>query len=173
MDFRQMTTEMSLIQKEEMKYFTKQLYENFSKRVTKLYLNFGKIKEITFLYSFPNIKVLYLSSNCINSLAGVENLNYLEYICFDKNNVESLEPLANLLNLVQVSGSENRITSLNGLQNLTKITILTLYKNEITQTSYLENLKVKELSLNNNPIQKIENLNHMKDSLEELYIGGT
>lgn len=100
-------------------------------------------------------------------------MNYLEYICFDKNNIDSLEPLANLLNLIQVSGSENKITSLNGLQNLTKIGILTLYKNEITQINHLENLKVKELSLNNNPIQKIENLNHMKDSLEELYIGGT
>jgi Leucine-rich repeat (LRR) protein len=34
-------------------------------------------------------------------------------------------------------------------------------------------MKLKELSLNNNPIQRLENISHMKDSLEELYIGGT
>lgn len=172
MDFRQLTNEMDLV-KAGTKDFPKPLYESFCKRVTKLYLNFGKIKEVTFLSDFPSIRVLYLSSNFITSLAGIEKLSSLEYICFDKNNVDSLQPLAGLTNLVQVSGSENHITSLAGLENLTKITILTLYKNNIHEIKHLENMKVKELSLNNNPIERLENLNHMKESLEELYIGGT
>lgn len=114
MDFRQMTDEMALI-RTGLKEFPRPLYDNFSKRVTKLYLNFGAIKEITFLADFPNIRLLYLSSNCITSLAGVEKLNALEYICFDKNSVDSLLPLAGLTNLTQVSGSENRISSMAGL----------------------------------------------------------
>jgi internalin A len=149
------------------------LYENFCKRVTKLYLNFGRIQQVTFLADFTKIRVLYLSSNSITSLAGIEKLTLLEYVCFDKNSVDSLQPLAGLTNLMQISGSENKITSLAGLEGLSKVTILTLYKNEISQINYLENMKLKELSLNNNPIERLENLNHMKDTLEELYIGGT
>jgi hypothetical protein len=136
MDFRHMTDEMDHI-KSGIKEFPKELYENFSKRVTKLYLNFGNIKDILFLSDFPNISVLYLSSNCISSLNGIETLTLLEYVCFDKNNVDSLQPLSGLTNLVQLSGSENNITSLDGLENLAKINILTLYKNEITEIKNL------------------------------------
>ncbi len=72
------------------KEFPKELYDNFCKRVTKLYLNFGGIKQITFLADFTKIRVLYISSNSITSLAGIESLTMLEYVCFDKNSVDSL-----------------------------------------------------------------------------------
>lgn len=63
---------------------------DFSKRLVKLFLNFGKVKDITFLSNFPNIRVFFIRDNQISSLKGVENLKNLLFICFDKNKVSSL-----------------------------------------------------------------------------------
>ena len=59
MEFREVTDEMDLIKDK----FTPDLIQSMSKRVTKLYLNFGQIKQIRFLHLLPNLKVLFIRKN--------------------------------------------------------------------------------------------------------------
>jgi Leucine-rich repeat (LRR) protein len=63
--------------------FPRDLMASFSNTLIKLYLDFGNVKEITFLKYLPNIYVLFLRENQIDSLSGVENLYNLTLICFD------------------------------------------------------------------------------------------
>ena len=65
--------------------FPEHLLKSFSKRVTKLYLNFGKVASVKFLPIVPNLKVLFLRNNKIKSLNGIENLKNLTILCFDNN----------------------------------------------------------------------------------------
>ena len=74
--------------------FPDYLMKSFSKRVSKLYLNFGMIESIKFLPIVPNLKVLFLRNNKISSLEGIEGLTSLVILCFDNNDVSSLEPLS-------------------------------------------------------------------------------
>jgi hypothetical protein len=67
MEFRDVTDEMDMISTK----FSPELMASFSKRVTKLYLNFGMVKSVTFLSMLPNIKVLFIRKNNIISLEGL------------------------------------------------------------------------------------------------------
>lgn len=67
MEFRGVTDEMNLITTK----FPTDLMSSFSKRLTKLYLNFGMMDNVTFLNVLPNVKVLFIRGNRIKSLEGV------------------------------------------------------------------------------------------------------
>ena len=64
MEFREVTDEMDMIESK----FPPYLMESFSKRLTKLYLNFGYVEKLGFLKLFPNLKVLYVRNNKLDSL---------------------------------------------------------------------------------------------------------
>jgi Leucine-rich repeat (LRR) protein len=89
MEFREVTDELDLIRTK----FPKDLLIGFSQRLTKLYLNFGMIKHLSFLDLFPLLKVFYISNNKLTSLQGIECVTNLNVLVFDNNNIESLEPL--------------------------------------------------------------------------------
>ena len=87
MEFRELTDEMDLIKVK----FPKELMDSFSRKLTKLFLSFGKIQNLSFLENFPNIKIFYISNNLLTSLSGIEKLKELSFICFDDNKIESLK----------------------------------------------------------------------------------
>ncbi|KAG8440071.1 hypothetical protein GDO86_006024 [Hymenochirus boettgeri] len=81
------------------------------------------------------IKSLFLNSNCIKNITGLENLKYLQTLDLSSNQISSLEGLEGLNNLLSLNLEDNEIC-------------------QISEIAYIEDLQILHvLSLLKNPIQ--------------------
>ncbi|VEL29443.1 unnamed protein product, partial [Protopolystoma xenopodis] len=113
-------------------------------------LNHCRIKSISHLELFPNVKILCLRNNIIKK-------------------IENMEPVS--LTLVDLDLYDNQITKVENLDCLKELTCLDLSFNRIRIIENVaEMIKLKKLFFVNNKLRKIENLDALT-SLEMLELG--
>ena len=106
------------------------------------------------------LKTLNLSSNYLNSLAGLETA-CTGNVGFDKNDLSDLVGIEKLTALKVLNSSSNRLRSLAGLENLTGLTSLDLSKNSLLSPSeFKRSVALTGSDSNENPhsLAALENL---------------
>ena len=108
-----------------------------------------------------NIECLYLSHNYISDLYGISTLNTLIELNSNHNMISDVTALEELTNLEKLYLSQNKISEISPLSKLQRLVILSLFDNDIFHLeSTLETFeslpKLKELSMDNNPVNAKE-----------------
>lgn len=128
--------------------------------LTEIEANQCNISDLSFLgENFPLLRTLYLASNKISDLSGMEKLVALEYLMLNYNEITDLSPLSGLESLYQVYLNNNRISDLSALAGKTKLRYLNLDDNKIEKVDALSTDKaLKELFLKNNTITDLSGM---------------
>ena len=108
-----------------------------------------------------NVEWLYLSHNVISDLYGISTLNTLIELNLNHNMIHDVTPLEELTNLEKLFLAQNKISEISPLVKLQRIVVLSLFDNDIFHMdSTLETFeslpKLKELSVDNNPVNAKE-----------------
>ncbi len=133
--------------------------------ITDLSLNGFKLKNLSFLEKFKNLKILYLSFNFIQDLSPLKMLVHLKEIDFRDNLIKDISPIEKLINLINIDFSNNQISDIAPIKKLINLKILYLSLNFIQDLSPLKMLvHLKEIDFRDNlikdisPIEKLINL---------------
>ena len=121
--------------------------KNIFLKIPFLDISNNNITELFNLNEYPNITVLIVSDNQLNTI----NTNYIVELNCCNNNISSI----NGKNLKDVNASNNKIESI----NLPSIQKLSIYNNPIIEIPYFENLTFLECSVNK--ISKNYNIEHV------------
>lgn len=102
-----------------------------------------KIKNLSGLEAFKNLKYLNIGYNTIEDLAPIANLKNLEHLVIDGVNENGstpldISPLSGLTALKHLSVNKNHITNIQPLANLKNLKFLSIYQNDITDISPLQ-----------------------------------
>lgn len=102
-----------------------------------------KIKNLSGLEAFKNLKFLNIGYNTIESLTPLANLKNLEDLVIDGVNKDGstpldISPLSGLTALKKLSVCHNHIKDIQALAGMTKLEHLSLYDNDITDISPLK-----------------------------------
>lgn len=102
-----------------------------------------KIKNLSGLEAFKNLKYLNICYNTIESLAPLANLKNLEDLVIDGVNENGstpldISPLSGLTALKKLSVCHNHIKDIRALAGMTKLEFLSIYDNDITDISPLK-----------------------------------
>lgn len=103
----------------------------------------AKIKNLSGLEAFKNLKYLNICYNTIESLTPLANLKNLEDLVIDGVNENGstpldISPLSGLTALKRLSVNKNHITNIQPLANLKNLKFLSIYNNDITDISPLK-----------------------------------
>ena len=113
-----------------------------------LNLSGKRIRDITALGDFPDLRILDLSNNEITDLRPLMNLPKLEKLDVSGNSVSDLRPLIGLSSLMKLKASSNLISDTTALGELKSLEDLDLNGNRISEFSglgRLTNLKTANL----------------------------
>ena len=138
--------------------------------VEELILPGKKIRDITALDSFTELRILDLSNNEISDLRPLMNLPKLEKLNISGNTVTDLRPLIGLAALTRLDASNNTISDTSAVGEVKSLEELNLNGNRINQFSGLGKLnRLKTLSLRGTGIRDsaLPELNELK-SLQTL-----
>ena len=91
------------------------------KNLLALDLGHNSIRDLSFLYDMPQLKVLILVDNYFQDITPIGSLKNLEYLEIFYNDVRDVSPLAGLTNLIDLNICFNRIEDLSPLQGLTQL----------------------------------------------------
>ncbi|EPB76319.1 leucine Rich repeat-containing domain protein [Ancylostoma ceylanicum] len=144
-------------------------------RLTHLSLYDNQITTIENLTDLPNLCILDLSYNRITKIEGLETLKNLKELYLTRNKLSKIEGLScvrlsTLKELEVLSFIGNAIRDIEGLGALTKLADLAVSQNGLTRIAGLtNNIALTTLDLNDNRIEKIENLQHLVN-LKALWI---
>ncbi|VDM02246.1 unnamed protein product [Schistocephalus solidus] len=99
--------------------------ESYLKRMTHLYLDNKEIDDMgEVLKLCPELQVLYLYDNKMDSIPFFPNNINLTHLYLQNNEIQRISHLNELINLQKLFLSGNRISVLEGLENLEKLTEL-------------------------------------------------
>ena len=102
-------------------------YLKYCKNLLALDIGHNGVKDLSFLYDLPNLKVLILACNInLKDITPVGSLKDLEYLELFKNDINDISCLANCTNLLDLNICFNRIkdwTPIHGLTNLERLWI--------------------------------------------------
>lgn len=98
-----------------------------------LYVASNKITKIEGLESFVHIKILELGSNRISKVEGLNQLMSLEQLWMGRNRVEKIENIGHLTRLRQLSLQSNRLECMAGLEQCLSLEEVYLSHNGITR----------------------------------------
>jgi len=127
--------------------------------LTYLNLEYNQITDITPLSGLTNLTELHLYSNQITDITGLSELTNLTYLNLGDNQITDISGLSALTNLTALGLDNNQITDISGLSALTNLTHLNLGNNQITDISGLSALtNLTALGLENNQITDISGL---------------
>ena len=100
-------------------------YLKYCKNLLALDIGHNGVKDLSFLYDLPNLKVLILACNInLKDITPVGSLKDLEYLELFKNDINDISCLANCTNLLDLNICFNRIkdwTPIHGLTNLERL----------------------------------------------------
>ncbi len=102
-------------------------YLKYCKNLQALDIGHNAVKDVSFLYDLPKLKVLILACNQIEDITPVGSLTELQYLELFKNNIKDISCLANCVNLIDLNICFNRITDWSSIKNLTKLERLWLF----------------------------------------------
>ncbi|XP_041984963.1 leucine-rich repeat-containing protein 49 [Aricia agestis] len=106
----------------------------------------------------PDLRLLSLQHNLINSLLGLSGLDLVKLVFLDvyDNQIDKICSLDRLFSLRVLLMGKNRIKRIEGLSNLIKLEVLDLHGNRIMKVGGLSNLsELKVLNLAGNQIKCI------------------
>lgn len=102
-------------------------YLKYCKNLQALDIGHNAVKDVSFLYDLPNLKVLILACNQIEDITPVGSLTKLEYLELFKNDIKDISCLANCVNLLDLNICFNHIGDWSSLKALTKLERLWLF----------------------------------------------
>ncbi|VDN24947.1 unnamed protein product [Cylicostephanus goldi] len=140
----------------------------------------NRIGKIENLEELTGLKKLFLGANQITVIEGLSTLKELTVLSFIGNAIRDIEGLSTLTKLMDLSIAQNGITRIAGLvylklslknpENLAIGFVKTLFSHLLSDLFRLtNNLALSCLDLNDNRIEKIENLQHLVN-LRSLWI---
>ena len=119
--------------------------------------NLRKIPNI--INNFSQLRNLWLNSNQIVKIEGLDKLDQLKKLSISNNKIKEIEGLKDLVKLEELYLNNNQIVKIEGLEGLSQLIILDLKNNHIKKIECLEGLtQLKELDLGNNLITNLEGL---------------
>lgn len=102
-------------------------YLKYCRNLQALDIGHNGVKDVSFLYDLPNLKVLILSCNKIQDITPVGSLTELQYLELFKNDISDISCLANCTNLLDLNICFNRITDWTPVYQLEKLERLWMY----------------------------------------------
>lgn len=100
----------------------------YCKNLLALDIGHNQVKDLSFLYDLPNLKVLILACQIdLRDITPVGSLKNLEYLELFKNDVHDISCLSNCTNLIDLNLCFNRIKDWTPLMGLSKLERLWLY----------------------------------------------
>lgn len=102
-------------------------YLKYCKNLQALDIGHNAVKDVSFLYDLPNLKVLILACNQIEDITPVGSLTKLEYLELFKNDIKDISCLVNCVNLLDLNICFNHIGDWSSLKALTKLERLWLF----------------------------------------------
>ena len=125
-------------------------------------------KDISFLASFINLQVLYLSSTQVSDVSPLAKLTNLSVLYLRSTQVVDVSPLAKLTNLSVLDLSSTQVVDVSPLAKLTNLSVLDLRSTQVVDVSplakltnlnrlYLRSTQVVDVS----PLAKLTNLREL------------
>ena len=99
----------------------------YCKNLLALDIGHNEIKDLSFLYDLPQLKVLIVACNQINDITPVGSLKGLEYLELFKNDIHDISCLSELTNLIDLNICFNRIADLTPIMGLTQLERLWIF----------------------------------------------
>ncbi len=132
--------------------------------VTRIWSYKDGISDLTGLEYAVNLYELNLrGDNTITNIESLAGLEKLDYVDLDNNQISDISPLANLVNLKNLSLSNNQISDISVLSNLKNLRSINLSDNPISDINSLLGLEnLYGLYLDGNSIKDISMLANLK-----------
>ncbi len=112
-------------------------YLKYCKNLLALDIGHNGVKDLSFLYDLPNLKVLILACNInLKDITPVGSLKNLEYLELFKNDINDISCLANCTNLLDLNICFNRIKDWTPIHGLTKLERLWIYNSNNWSKQY-------------------------------------
>jgi hypothetical protein len=112
-------------------------YLKYCKNLLALDIGHNAVKDLSFLYDLPNLKVLILACNIeLKDITPVGSLTQLEYLELFKNDINDISCLANCTNLIDLNICFNRIKDWSSLHGLSKLERLWLFNSNNWTDAY-------------------------------------
>ncbi len=112
-------------------------YLKYCKNLLALDIGHNQVKDLSFLYDLPKLKVLILACQIdLRDITPVGSLKELEYLELFKNDVHDISCLANCKNLIDLNLCFNRIKDWSCLKGLTKLERLWLFNSNNWSDEY-------------------------------------
>ena len=112
-------------------------YLKYCKNLLALDIGHNGVKDLSFLYDLPNLKVLILACNInLKDITPVGSLKNLEYLELFKNDINDISCLANCTNLLDLNICFNRIKDWTPIHGLDKLERLWLYNSNNWSEQY-------------------------------------
>ncbi len=102
-------------------------YLKYCKNLQALDVGHNSVKDLSFLYDLPKLKVLILACNNIRDITPVGSLKDLEYLELFKNDIYDISCLTNCTKLLDLNICFNRIKDWTPLHSMTSLERLWLY----------------------------------------------
>lgn len=110
-------------------------YLKYCRNLLALDIGHNAVKDVSFLYDLPKLKVLILACNLIEDITPVVSLTDLQYLELFKNEINDVSALAACTELLDLNICFNRITDWSVIQGLPKLERLWLYNSNNWTTS--------------------------------------
>lgn len=112
-------------------------YLKYCKNLLALDIGHNGVKDLSFLYDLPNLKVLILACNInLKDITPVGSLKDLEYLELFKNDINDISCLTNCQNLLDLNICFNRIKDWTPIKSLPKLERLWLYNSNNWSEEY-------------------------------------
>ena len=106
-------------------------YLKYCRNLLALDIGHNAVKDVSFLYDLPKLKVLILACNQIVDITPVGSLTDLQYLELFKNEIEDISPLTACTELLDLNICFNQITDWTATHSLPKLERLWLYNSNI------------------------------------------
>ena len=128
----------------------------------KLYLHFRAYRKIENLAPYVNVKTVWLDSNGITTIEGLECLQQLRTLFLSKNLISSIQGLSSLSYLSLIDLSDNRLGTLEGLADCQSLETLNISRNALTTAESIQTLtkcmRLQTLDMTHNLLEEKEDI---------------
>lgn len=112
-------------------------YLKYCKNLLALDIGHNQVKDLSFLYDLPNLKVLILACQIdLHDITPVGSLKNLEYLELFKNDIHDISCLKNCTNLIDLNICFNRVKDWTPLHGLNKLERLWLFNSNNWSDEY-------------------------------------
>ena len=139
-------------------------------------LSFNRISQLRgTLEGYTNLTSLKLDGNMLQSVAGIQCLNYLEVLSIRDNELSTCDGLRELKSLRQLDVSGNALHDLGDLSALSRLEVLRSADNHLKALGNLESLQaLQSLDIANNHFNTLEEIQELRPLplLKSLLVAG-